>query len=317
MHIINQTEEDGLMNLNKLKRHYLNGEITKKKYIEDMYQIHKTLFEYSTFLKGTDIKKIEIIDDNILMTSRESDIKIICNPHDYRIIPIEILNFGFYEKEEMDIVLKLVEEGFYFYDIGANIGWYSINIAKKVENIKIFAFEPIPKTYNYLKKNIKLNNLSHIHTFNFGLSDEDNEFKFYYYPEGSVNASLANLSERQSVEEVPCTVKKLDNFVQDKPIDFIKCDVEGAELLVFKGGLKSITKNKPIIFTELLRKWAFKFDYHPQDVVEMLMNLGYSCYIIEGKNLLKIDNITEETVQTNFLFLHHEKHKKQINELLL
>ncbi|WP_321422005.1 FkbM family methyltransferase [uncultured Methanobacterium sp.] len=305
------------MNLNQLKIHYLDGEITKEKYIQDMYQIHKTLFEYSKFLKDTDIKKIEISDDSILMTSRESDIKIICNPNDYRIIPIEILNFGFYEKEELDMVLKLVEKGFYFYDIGANIGWYSINIAKKVENIKIFAFEPIPITYNYLKKNIELNNLSQISTFNFGLSDEENEFIFYYYPEGSVNASLVNLSKRQSVEEVLCNVKKLDNFVQDKPVDFIKCDVEGAELLVFKGGLKSINKHKPIIFTELLRKWAFKFDYHPQDVVEILKDLGYSCYVIEGKNLIKIDRITEETVQTNFLFLHYEKHDKQIKELVL
>lgn len=304
------------MNLKKLKKDYYQNKLVKEEYITKMHNIHQILFEYSEFLKDTDIKTIEITDGTVIMTSRESEIKVLCDPDDHRNIPLEILNFGTYEKEEMDMVLKLMEKGSYFYDIGANIGWFSINIAKNVENVKIHAFEPIPKTYGFLKKNIELNKITNVSIHCFGFSDEENELKFYYYPEGPGNASLNNLSERDSVREVFGKVKKLDNFVNNEPVDFIKCDVEGAELLVFKGGLNTIKKFKPIIFAELLRKWSKKFGYHPQDVVQMLITIGYNCYIVDGKNLVEINKIDEKTVQTNFLFLHQQKHKNIVDNFV-
>jgi FkbM family methyltransferase len=305
------------MNFDKLKKDYSHSKLNKEEYIKEMHDMHQILFEYSQFLMDTDIKKITITDKNVIMTSRESEIKILCDPDDQRIIPIEILNFGAYEKEEMDMILNLIEKNSYFYDIGANIGWYSINIAKKMKNVKVFAFEPIPKTFGYLEKNTALNDIKNINLFNFGFSDEENEFIFYYYPEGSGNASLVNLSGLDEVEEVLCKVKKLDNFVENGPVDFIKCDVEGAELFVLKGGLETIKKFKPIIFVELLRKWAAKFGYHPQDVVLLLRNLGYSCYIINREKLVEISQIDEQTVQTNFLFLNQKDHKDIIQNLVL
>ena len=57
------------MNL-KIKEEFLQGKITKPEYIHKMYSQHKKLFEYSEFIKNTDIKKIEIEDDKIIMTSQ-------------------------------------------------------------------------------------------------------------------------------------------------------------------------------------------------------------------------------------------------------
>lgn len=305
------------MNLKELKNDYLTGNITKENYIIEMHVFHKLLFEYSEILKETDIKKIEITDDSVLMTSRESEIKMTCNSNDHRIIPLEILNFGYYEKEELEIISKLLKPNSYVFDIGAHIGWFSMNLAKKIKDIHILAFEPITQTFNDLEENIKMNNLSKIiKLYNFGFSNEENEVTFYYYPEGSVNASLKNLSRRLNVTKVTSKVKKLDKFAQNLPVDFIKCDVEGAELLVFNGGEKILKKNKPIIFTELLRKWSLRFNYHPQDVIKLFKNLGYGCYIIFKDKLLEIDIIDENTVETNFFFLHKEKHKKLIDNLV-
>jgi len=206
----------------------------------------------------------------------------------------------------------------YFFDIGANIGWYSINIAKNFNNVKIFAFEPIPSTFAYLKKNVELNKIQNTILFNFGFSDIEDNLIFYYYPEGSVNASLMNLSKREDVKEIYCEVKTIDNFIQEEKlkIDFIKCDVEGAELFVFKGGLKTIGRDNPIIFTELLRKWSSKFKYHPNDVVKMLKNIGYKCFVIDDENLIEIPEINEDTIETNFLFLHQKNHSNHINDLV-
>jgi hypothetical protein len=48
----------------------------------------------------------------------------------------------------------------------------------------------------------------------------------------------------------------------------------------------------------------------------MLITIGYNCYIVDGKNLVEIDQIDEKTVQTNFLFLHQQKHKNIVDNFV-
>lgn len=99
-------------------------------------------------------------------------------------------------------------------------------------------------------------------------------------------------------------------------VDFIKCDVEGTELFVYEGGKKTIEKYRPIIMSEMLRKWAHKFNYHPNDIINLLTELGYQCFVInENSNLKKFDKVLEETVETNYYFLHKEKHAYIISNL--
>ena len=144
------------MRLIELKSRYYNGIIEKQRYIKTMHQIHRVLFEYAEFIRGTDIKSIEISDDSVIMTSRSTDAKIICNPTDERIAPIEILNFNYYEKTDFEMVLNLIQNHTTIFDIGANIGWYTINICKHFKNTTVYSFEPIPITYEYLNKNTGL-----------------------------------------------------------------------------------------------------------------------------------------------------------------
>ena len=306
------------MILSKLKLDYENGIISKPEYITEMHKIHKCLFEYSEFIKDTDISSIEITDDSVLMTCRSTGVKMLCDKNDERIAPIEILNFEFYEKTDLDMAIKLIEENFIVFDIGANIGWYTVNIPKLVKGVKVFSFEPVYKTFRYLKENIKLNNITNAQIFNFGFSDEEEEITFYYYPEGSGNASIANLSKSNTVEKISGHVRKLDNFVTEKNInvDFIKCDVEGAELLVFKGGIETIKKHKPIILTEMLRKWSANFNYHPNEIIELLSDVGYRCFTAKGEKLFEFFTMDEQTVETTFFFLHSVKHRLKINTLL-
>ncbi len=244
------------------------------------------------------------------MTTRANDIKLICDKDDLRIIPIEILNFGNYEKEELDVILQLIDDGSCVFDIGANIGWYSINIGKRKKDARIYSFEPIPKTFSYLVNNLENNNSCNVQPFNFGFSDEEKELVFYYYPEGSGNASSIDLTGRDDVDRITCKVNTIDNFIStnDLHVDFIKCDVEGAELFVFKGGIKAIKNDKPIIFTEMLRKWASKFNYHPNEIIGLLGGIGYRCYIINNGYLIEFNKMDDTTIETNYLFLHPERH---------
>jgi FkbM family methyltransferase len=301
--------------LSETRNEFESGIFAKRDYIDKMYNIHSTLFDYAEYIDNTNISVIEIIDKRVLMTFRDSDIKFICTKNDKRLTPLDTLNFGRYESDELFMQLKLIEDGYNVLDIGANHGWYALHIAKKKPKAQIFLFEPIPVTFNFLNENIKLNNLNNIKTFNFGFSDVEGSFKFYFDPHLSVNASLANVSNNNEIENITCFVKQLDNFVKDERIkvDFIKCDVEGAELLVYKGGFDMIKKDYPIIFTEMLRKWSEKFNYHPNDIISFFNNLGYLCFTVDNGHLLPFHFVDENTIETNYFFLHSEKHCYQIN----
>lgn len=304
------------MNLNKLKKAYLNNKIPKALYIEEMFKIHRYLYEYSEFIKNTDIEKIEISGDSVIMTTKEK-IKILCDKNDLRIVPIEILNFNSYEKAEAEMALSLIENGFYIFDVGANFGWYSLLFSKYIKNAKIFAFEPITKTFNYLKANIKLNKATNILPYNLGFSNKKGESVFYFRSAESGSASLVDLKGDKKAQRVVCKMSRLDDFVRNKKlkIDFIKCDVEGAELLVFEGAEETIIKNKPVIFTEMLRKWSAKFNYYPNEIISLLKSIGYECFTTKNGKLKKFVKMNDYTTETNFFFLHSIKHISNIKKL--
>jgi FkbM family methyltransferase len=271
---------------------------------------HQLLFAYSSYLQDTDIAKIEIMDGKVIMTTREHGFRLLCDPNDQRMVPIEMLNFGAYEPNELDGIFSMLSTNSTILDIGANCGFYSLQFAKHYPNSQIYAFEPIPATFQYLQQNLALNNITNVTAYNVGLSSQAGTFPVYFYKGGTGNSSLQNLSGHKEVELVECQFRQLNSYIDEipEPIDFIKCDVEGAESLVLEGGLEVIQRYKPILFLELLRKWAAKFYYHPNDVLVMLGKIGYRCFVFTSGRIVPIDEINDQTAETNFIFLHSEKH---------
>jgi FkbM family methyltransferase len=295
------------------------GNIDKAIYIRTMYeQHHSKLVDYSTYLSKTNIKKIEIEDQKLIMTSRDRGVRIECIPNDHRLPPIEILNFFDYEKEEFSMIEKLVNDGDVIYDIGANIGWHSINLAASRRSSRIFAFEPVPVTFFSLTNNLALNNLTNVTPLNFGLSNNEGSFDLFYYSEGSANASLRNVANREDAMAVSCQLKTLDNFSKENglPVNFIKCDVEGAELLVLQGACETINKHHPIIFLEILRKWSAKFNYDPNEIFALLRNNGYQAFTVAEQFLVPFGEMTQDTIETNFFFLSENQHADLIRRHL-
>lgn len=307
------------MKIADTRRMFLDGHIAKPEFIRTMFELHHAkLFDYAEYLQQTNIAAIEIRDGRIVMTSRDKAVKMICPPGDYRAAPIETLNFLEYESEDSTMIMQLVSPDSCVLDIGANMGWYAINIAKTYPACMIHAFEPVPKTYRLLVENVTLNKINNVVTHNFGFSDEGKDLTFFFYPEGSGNASSENLSEREDIEKIVCHVEALDDFANrlNLPrVDFIKCDVEGAELFVFRGGKKLLERDKPIVFSEMLRKWSAKFGYHPNEIIALFSSLGYRCFYADQSTLKELHEMTDETVETNFFFLHQEKHARKIGDL--
>jgi FkbM family methyltransferase len=306
------------MNLFETKSAYQAGALTKAQYIDEMHVIHRGLFEYADLLAATDIARIELTDHQVVMESRTSGIKIICDRVNKRLAPLEILNFGAYEKTDSAMMFRLIRPGSTVLDIGANVGWYALNIARLSDARQVLAFEPVQTTFTALQANVELNQLRNVVAYNLGFSDHAGEAVFYCPPGGSDNASAANLSEREDVQTTHCQLMTLDEFVtaHQVSVDFIKCDVEGAELFVFRGALETLQRWHPIILAEMLRKWSAKFNYHPNEIIELLAGLGYCCFTAKADRLVEFDQMDNATLETNFFFLHTEQHAAEISQWL-
>ena len=162
-----------------------------------------------------------------------------------------------------------------------------------------------------MKRNLKVNNLEDkVKVFNVALSDKVETLKFFIPRTSGSSATSARLlhpEEENRIEEVNC--QTLDSFIHTKKIDscdLLKIDVEGAELQVLNGAILTIDRFKPIIFTELLRKWSAVYGYHPNDVIKLLRELNFHCFSV-NTSLTEIFEVNEQTIETNFIFVHESK----------
>ena len=168
-----------------------------------------------------------------------------------------------YEHNEIS-TLKELSKNFdvvYFFDIGANNGYYSIKFAEFHENIKIIAFEPNDEAYFKFKKTLDANqNFSkRITLHNFGLSDKNStermrsKVKYGYTQTGG--STIHDGKKYDDVKIYDANFKVADELLDIKNSNLIfKIDVEGHELKVLKGLRKIISENKCILQIEIFKK---------------------------------------------------------------
>jgi len=168
-------------------------------------------------------------------------------------------------------------------DVGANVGYYTLRLAPKVgKNGKIIAIEPDPESCELLGINCKLNSLSNVEIHNIAIADKTGDVVLYQSRTHSGTNSIFTNSF-SDLESNRLTVKSttLDNLLGEKynAIDWIKIDVEGAELAVLRGSPKTlkITKNILIEVHEHILKLN---NERPECVLEILKNNGFRITLI-------------------------------------
>ena len=304
--------------ISSLKTLYQSGKIEKQDFILQALKIHNGLFDYIDITKSTDINEIRVTSEGIRFEMGDDKICMFAPPNEARVAPIEVMYFGQYEPYETKVMDLISDNALNVLDIGANIGWFSVRFAKRLRNARIYAFEPMPETFHFLQRNISENKVGEVvSSYNYGLSEKSGCSTFYIAPQNGTNASLQNVSGVTNARKVLGLTMTLDEWRENMQVkvDFIKCDVEGAEYLVFKGGRHALQNDKPVIFTELLRKWTKPFGYHPNDLVFFLKELGYDCYAISNDSVIRLENINEETIETNYVFLNRSVHASIISKL--
>ena len=181
-----------------------------------------------------------------------------------------------YEKNETNFVKDSVNKGDIVIDIGANIGYYTLMFAKLVGDTgKIYAFEPDPKNFSILEKNIQVNGYNNIILEKKAVSNKLGKSTLYM-SENSAGSSMHK--PNNVVDQIYVDLITLDNYFEVNTItpDFIKIDIEGYELNALKGMesiLQSSDKTKIMIEYNPLTKKEFNSD--PMDNLTFLSELGF------------------------------------------
>jgi FkbM family methyltransferase len=304
--------------IQSLKEQFKAGDIAKPEFIREALQIHRRLFDYIAITQGTDVREIRIAHDGVRFRIGEDDIWLYAPPDEGRVAPIEVMNFGRYEPEETRVMDLLSEHASQILDVGANIGWYAVRFAKRLPKATVHAFEPMPVSHAYLGRNVALNGVDgRVRCYNYGLSEANGSFEFFSAPASGTNASLRNVAAAHDARAIVGLTLTLDQWCSNQQVEpeFVKCDVEGAELLVFRGGRETLIRHRPVVFAELLRKWSQPFGYHPNDMLTYFADLGYECFAVGSDGVRRIETVTDETPETNYAFLHRGAHKAQIQKL--
>ena len=193
------------------------------------------------------------------------------------------------EKESVTYLLQQKLQGATVLDIGANKGIYTYWMSKKVGKTgKVVAFEPQPELGTFLNDLCASFRLTNVEIITQGLSEHPGHFTMFRKKVGAGGATLEskflNESALDSLQKVEVTVTTLDAFFQSRSadrLDFIKCDVEGHELSVFKGGEHTLVEHKPTLLFECHHR-----DAQQGSLFAFLEKLGYQgFFILNGKHI--------------------------------
>jgi len=192
---------------------------------------------------------------------------------------------GTFEPTETKVMSHVLKADDIFFDVGANIGWYSTFAAQLLKKGKVYAFEPIKVVAQSLSSNISINRFDNVLVENLALANENGDAEINFDNDNWGLSSLKAINN--SKEKLIIQVRKLDDYVSEnkiKNITVIKCDIEGAEHLFLKGAENTLKRFSPIIFMEVSPKNLSTFDVTPVEINKKLTSLGYSLYMINSLN---------------------------------
>lgn len=309
------------MTIDKILKQYRSGMLPKLQAATALGKSTESLFQMAEVMSDLDMTWT-IANGEIIATltlpipglQKQAAVNLLLDSTDFLQIPyIYLLTKEMYEPDVFSVFSHLIKKDAVFVDIGANAGYYSILSAKA--GARVYAFEPIPATYQRLCRNIELNQLTGVKTLHMGLGEKAGSEIFYYDKKSSGSSSRANLdyySDGMAIQ-IECPITTLDAVCAQEEIDqidLIKCDVEGGELFVFRGGVQTLSKHRPYVLCEMLRKWSAKFHYHPDEIIQLFSSLNYVCVAIPKygtKVGYILEHMLETTEESNFLFIPNEK----------
>jgi FkbM family methyltransferase len=199
--------------------------------------------------------------------------------------PVYRILYKFYkrvsDRHERAILKEIITPGMTVVDVGANIGIYTSFMAKIVgEKGRVYAFEPSPDNFNLLKK---YNNQSNITFVRAAAADVTGQITLYISDKLNVDHRTYETGEKR--ERIDVLSYRLDDYLQNEKVDFIKMDIQGLEYRALLGMENILRSNRNIKI--LMEFWPYglvKAESNAEELLAFLHQLGFQTELIEGNH---------------------------------
>ena len=200
---------------------------------------------------------------------------------------------GVYEPEETKLIKSLVKPNYICMDVGANIGYFTILMAKQCKYV--FAFEPEPTNFKLLRQNIALNHLQNKIDSKMEAVTELNTIVMPLYLCSKSHGMHRTYPSVHCDSSMYCLGVALDDYKYPK-IDFIKMDIEGAEMKALRGMVETLVKDKPTIVMEYHPPSIIESGANPKEIYNFLIRLGYEISLVPDiEFFIEYDKLFERT----------------------
>jgi len=192
---------------------------------------------------------------------------------------------GHFENAESRFIKQFLKPGMVVLDIGAHHGYYSLLASQKVGPTgRVIAFEPSLRERRILLQHLRLNACTNVQVEETALGETEGRAEFFVVQGRETGCnSLRPPDVRQPTQATEVRVARLDDFIRQqdlKRVDFVKMDVEGAELSVLKGATEFLERRpRPVIFCEVQDLRTRPWGYAAREIVDFLRQRSFSWYV--------------------------------------
>ncbi|OCA80282.1 hypothetical protein BBH99_15965 [Chryseobacterium contaminans] len=194
---------------------------------------------------------------------------------------------GDYEKNEIDYLYSVLQDGGFFIDIGGNIGVFSLNASKIVgKEGRVYAFEAFKPNYEKFSQHLSINRFNNVILEHLAVADKNDYIEILYNENyGNVGMASSYLENFTAKEKVKSII--LDDYVRNQQIpriDLIKIDIEGGEFAALLGMQEILTHYKPKIIIEINNIALKNSSHSEEELIRLLVDKGYSQTKVLSRN---------------------------------
>lgn len=205
----------------------------------------------------------------------------------------EIVAAGSFDEVYFPFLSQFLPDDAVCIDIGANIGMVSLALSFFSPNGSVYSFEPTPALFENLERNIQANGRTNITPFQLAVAEKKKKLTFFtveHYPAGNFSLGETMETDQGEIFGKKTTVQavKLDDWVNEqklKRLDFLKIDVEGAELRVLEGAVQTLKEFNPVVLMEFNSFAYITFqNITPTDAFKEIAGYFAEIYVVNRQN---------------------------------
>ena len=224
----------------------------------------------------------------------------------------KLIHEGSFEPRELRFVERYLRAGMIVLDVGAHHGLYTLLASKRVgRKGRVIAFEPSPRERKRLMQHVRVNRCTNVTIAPFALGDFTGPAELFVVNkfEDWCN-SLRPPAVNRSTSKIPVDVKRADEALQPlgiTKVDFVKLDVEGAELSFLNGAVGILRDSRPVVLVEVQDSRTKAWGYASREIIECMERRNYRWFGVGDDGRLEAVSTNRGRYDANLVALPEER----------